>query len=144
MVCQHVFQLHQRIPRSKTPYGYCLSFTDKQPGRAVKLNNLYATSNLRHRSSNNWDLFVQPLTYANNKQVQRNTHTALYSLVLSRHEPRTLLLSATTIAPNKKTSEISSHAIHNSFNNAYLYYAQRQIRTYVNPKPGTCQITVTS
>ncbi len=38
-----------------------------------------------------WDLYVQPLTYAYNTQVHRSTSTSPFSLVLTRHPPSTIV-----------------------------------------------------
>ena len=39
----------------------------------------------------NWDLHVQPLTYAYNAQVHRSTGTSPFSLILTRHPPSTMI-----------------------------------------------------
>lgn len=42
----------------------------------------------------NWDMFVTPLTYANDTRVRWNTNTSPYSLLLSRQRPGTSLITA--------------------------------------------------
>lgn len=69
---------------------------------------------LRHfiaEHQRNWDIYVQPLTYAYNNQVHRCTNTSPYSLFLSRHPPGPSLLRATTDTPITGKSESSPQMI---------------------------------
>ena len=54
---------------------------------------------LRHyvnEHQDDWDLYVQPLTYAYNAQVHRSTGTSPFSLVLTRHPPSTVVETIAT------------------------------------------------
>jgi len=54
---------------------------------------------LRHfvnEHQSDWDLYVQPLTYAYNDQVHRSTGTSPFSLVLTRHLPSTIIETTAT------------------------------------------------
>lgn len=73
---------------------------------------------LRHfinEHQDDWDRFVQPLTYAYNTQTHRSTGTSPFSLVLSRHPPssiiETLREDAPALATLKGTREVRNAII---------------------------------
>lgn len=58
-------------------------------GRAEKLNRTLI-ARLRHYTAEHqrdWDIFMQPLTYAYNRQVSRSIGTTPFGIVLLRHPP---------------------------------------------------------
>lgn len=61
-----------------------------QTSGQVECYNMTILTRLNHYVATkrpNWDLFVQPLTYAYSTQVQRSTNTVNFSLVLTRNSP---------------------------------------------------------
>ena len=82
-------------------------------GQAERYNKTIA-ARLRHYVSehqDNWDMFVQPLTYAYNNQVHASTGTTPFNLALSRSPPSPIFNDESTIAPLDDTVTPSSRTM---------------------------------
>ena len=76
-------------------------------GQAERYNRTLA-ARLRHFVSehqDDWDAYIQPLTYAYNAQVHRSTNATPFSLVLSRHPPGPILEQSTDPISKPSTPE---------------------------------------
>lgn len=72
---------------SMTEYHY------QANGRLERFNKMLAARLRRHinEHQNDWDNYVQPLTYGYNAQVHCTTKTVLFSLMLSREPPGAII-----------------------------------------------------
>lgn len=59
----------------------------------------------------NWDMSMQPLTYAHNIQIHRSVNTSHYSLISSRQSPGPSILTANTNVPGGNSGASSSQAM---------------------------------
>ena len=76
-------------------------------GQTERFNRTIVTR-LRHyvgEHQDDWDLYVQLLTYAYNAQVHRSTRTTPYSLVLTRHPPGPATVGGTTALATDASTE---------------------------------------
>ena len=69
---------------------YFTAFYHPQTNGQTERFNKTIMERLRHFAADyqtDWDLYIQPLTYAYNMQVHRSTGTTPFDLILSRHPP---------------------------------------------------------
>ena len=81
-------------------------------GQAERFNRTIV-QRLRHyvaEHQTDWDLYIQPLTYAYNMQVHRTTGTTPFDLILSRHPPNIISGDVSTAVPDDLPDEDLSTA----------------------------------
>lgn len=92
----------------------------------------------------NWDFFVQPLTYAYNTELHRSTNTSMYRLVLIplptgplllRADSDRLLLSKLETSPQQMRALLQARILpRQNKTDAHLWKSQARFKTRLGPQ----------